>query len=49
MPENENDTDLPSPGTLLPSEVVCREPNCNLAYHRHLPACPTCYLEIRGR
>lgn len=48
MNEHENDTTT-DPWALLPSEVVCRRERCNLAYHRHLPECPTCKLEGRVR
>ena len=37
----ETDT-TPDPWALLPSEVVCRNDGCNLAYHRPLGACPVC-------
>ncbi len=44
MDENEpTETDeLPEPWALLPTEVVCRNDGCNLAFHRHLPECPNC-------
>jgi hypothetical protein len=42
-PDTETETDeLPEPWALLPTEVVCRNDGCNLAYHRHLPECPVC-------
>lgn len=36
------DAELPEPWALLPTEVVCRNDGCNLAFHRHLPECPNC-------
>lgn len=37
-----DETEIPEPWALLPSEVVCREADCNLAYHKHLSECPNC-------
>lgn len=42
MSQPDIDTDEGMPWVLLPSEVVCREPNCNYAHHKHLPECPNC-------
>ncbi len=43
MPKNDDtEKDVPEPWALLPSEVVCRNNGCNLAHHKHLPACPNC-------
>jgi len=48
MDEHENPETDPTedddhdPWALLPTEVVCRAADCNLAYHRHLPGCPNC-------
>jgi len=41
MPENHED-EAPEPEALLPTEVVCRNDGCNLAYHKHLHTCPSC-------
>jgi hypothetical protein len=40
--ETETEDAVAEPWALLPSEVVCRNANCNLAYHRPLGECPTC-------
>lgn len=44
MDEHESAPESPAaePWDLLPTEVVCRNVGCNLAYHKHLPECPVC-------
>ncbi len=44
MTETEHDEETPAaePWDLLPTEVVCRNDGCNLAYHRPLGTCPVC-------
>lgn len=43
MDETETETtEIHDPWALLPTEVVCRNVDCNLAYHRPLGECPVC-------